>query len=40
MPVSVTSNGNVKNNPPYSPLSKGGIRGVRIDEAGGVTITE
>ncbi len=36
-PVSVTLNGYVKNNPPYSPLSKGGHRGVRTDETGLVT---
>lgn len=35
--VSVTLNGNVKNNPPYSPLTKGGHRWVRSDKTGLVT---
>lgn len=39
-PVSVTLSGNVKNNPPYSPLTKGGHRGVRSDETGLVTVTD
>ncbi len=37
-PVSVTLNGHVKNYPPYSPLTKGGHRGVRTDETGLVTV--
>lgn len=34
MPVSVTYNGRVKNHPPYSPLTKGGHRGVRLGRNG------
>ncbi len=34
MPVSVTCSGYVKNNPPYSPLTKGGHRGVGLGRNG------